>query len=518
MKWLRFVVSFMLRFLNRNAKSREMSRKSFHICVDFDVHAVTCPGVWLCPKGRIELRIAMLGLSVNTKAIAPSFPLLFHEKFRFHKMLRSVNSLTALQGVLKSRNLHIQLLHTTVPPKGGGKRCQRVGSGCTTVLATFRSPIQDVFYPPSPASHNLNVGTDVDLLLKPTNCFPGIISPKAEISTRVVIEEVVNYCSPERVINPVTVSSKAENRTEDVSPLVRQRAVCHSDTCQCCDCYKAKKNSNVQTPFLIGPLPRRPGFRPKQHKRLTKTRNRSAAIESKKLREEKEDIVPHINCNCDPPEDEEGSTVCKCILCRKYKDYFPSGDYSSSELDNKPKPKPKKNTCKYCCGDQKEMRKQRQSSSPVKQLENCCPCMLLNIVPVIDELDRAQENEYGPSYKNLQADCPNCINQIEPRSITVLKSALGGDVTADQRWMGDRSAPGIQGCSCGIYSCHEWRRKRTEESTIKQRQESSRLDEKSDKAFRDGRKNFYLSLEEYYRQLYARARQRSSAEFVNACA
>ncbi|RZF37756.1 hypothetical protein LSTR_LSTR011976 [Laodelphax striatellus] len=517
MKWLRFAVDFMLRFLNRNVRSEEMSRKSFHICVDFDVHAVTCPGVWLCPKGRIELRIAMLGLSVNTRAIAPSFPLLFHEKFRFHKMLRSVNSLTALQGVLKSRNLHIQLLHTTAESSRvpHATSYHRGTPPCTTVLATFRSPIADVFYPPSPAAHNLNAGTDVDLLLKPTACFPGIISPKAEISTRVVIEEVVNYCSPERVINPVTVSSKAENTAEDVSPLARQRAVCHSDACQCCDCYKAKKPSTEQSPFLIGPLPRRPGFRPKQHKRLTKTRNRPVPVENKKHKQE----IPHVNCNCEEPEDEECSTVCKCILCRKYKDYFPSGDYSSSEIDDKPKPKPKQTKCKYCCGDQKGMSsRQRKSSSPVKQVENCCPCMLLNRVPIVEQI----ENEFTSSFKKLDDDCPNCYqpNQVESRSITVLKSALGpsvgvglSDAAPEQRWMGDRG--GIRGCSCGIYSCSG---RKMEDSTTKKREESDWLDEKNRKAFRDGRKNFYLSLEDYYRQLYARARQRSSAEFVNACA
>jgi len=47
---------------------------------------VTCPGVWLCPNGRIRLVLSMLNQEVETRRHPPVFPMLIHEQFSFHKV------------------------------------------------------------------------------------------------------------------------------------------------------------------------------------------------------------------------------------------------------------------------------------------------------------------------------------------------------------------------------------------------------------------------------------------------
>lgn len=58
-----------------------MTGRGFCVKIQLDLHAVTCPGVWLCPNGKIILKITALNSNAESHRIAPIFPLLYNEKF-----------------------------------------------------------------------------------------------------------------------------------------------------------------------------------------------------------------------------------------------------------------------------------------------------------------------------------------------------------------------------------------------------------------------------------------------------
>ena len=50
------------------------------------VFQVTCPGTFLRDYGYVYLKVNCMGLEVNTKSVAPTFPLFFHERLRFERV------------------------------------------------------------------------------------------------------------------------------------------------------------------------------------------------------------------------------------------------------------------------------------------------------------------------------------------------------------------------------------------------------------------------------------------------
>lgn len=120
---------------------------------------VTCPGVWLCPNGKVALRINTLNLRAETRRISPIFPLLFHDRFAFSKVFTHVVSLADLQHVLEQEFLQAELTQWVTT----------TGRGIT--LATFETNLADLLYPAS-CFKGLLAGVDVDLLMEPTKCFP----------------------------------------------------------------------------------------------------------------------------------------------------------------------------------------------------------------------------------------------------------------------------------------------------------------------------------------------------------
>ncbi|XP_069703288.1 uncharacterized protein [Periplaneta americana] len=174
-----------------------MSVKSMNVYVELDIQAVTCPGVWLCPNGKIALKIFMFETSARTSHLPPVFPLLYHQKFIFQKTFSNVRYLADLQHLFGKEFLYTELV-----------QC----SGSTgVVLASFETTVFELLYP-SPCVKGLIAGVDVDLLMEPTSCFPGILAPKIEISTKTVIEESIDSPSHSKrnpgIINPKMLSSK----------------------------------------------------------------------------------------------------------------------------------------------------------------------------------------------------------------------------------------------------------------------------------------------------------------------
>ncbi|XP_070511102.1 spermatogenesis-associated protein 6 isoform X2 [Cardiocondyla obscurior] len=205
-----------------------MTGRAFRVKVQLDVHAITCPGVWLCPNGKVILRISTLDSSAESCRISPVFPLLFHEKFAFEKIFSQRGSLTELQSGLEEEFLYAELIQWGTPASQG------------ITLATFETNLADLLYP-VPCFKGLLAGVDVDLLMDPTKYFPGIIAPKIEVSTKTNVEEILGYYDTsisKCIINPKMINSKIarEQRKRPIKGIVRQRRVCHtkprSQSCQ----------------------------------------------------------------------------------------------------------------------------------------------------------------------------------------------------------------------------------------------------------------------------------------------
>lgn len=129
---------------------------------------ITCPGVWLCPSGKVALRITSLGSTLESHRVSPIFPLLFHNEFHLKKTFTRLAALTELQQNLERENLRAELIQWLGP-------CNRV-----VVLATFETNLADLLYPVSRCKR-LPPGVDVDLLMDPTKPFP--VSTNERVST-----------------------------------------------------------------------------------------------------------------------------------------------------------------------------------------------------------------------------------------------------------------------------------------------------------------------------------------------
>ncbi|KAJ9587587.1 hypothetical protein L9F63_018969, partial [Diploptera punctata] len=226
-----------------------MSVKLFNVNIELDIQAVTCPGVWLCPNGNVVLKVYIFGSIAKTSTLKPIFPLLYHQKFIFTKTLNSVHNLADVQYVLSKELLYAELI----------QYC-----GCQgTVLATFETSLLQLLYPSPCLRKGLIAGVDVNLLMEPTRCFPGILAPKIEVSTKTTIEELTSFPPSERnpgFINPKVLSSKRFSSPERLSKCGKsqksKRNICSlktqscnsqrhyiSNICKCKHCYLSDTES-----------------------------------------------------------------------------------------------------------------------------------------------------------------------------------------------------------------------------------------------------------------------------------
>ncbi|XP_072758078.1 uncharacterized protein [Anoplolepis gracilipes] len=216
-----------------------MAGRAFRVKVQLDVHAVTCPGVWLCPSGKVALQIDALDFYVESRRLNPIFPLLFHDKFIFSKIFAGITSLADLQRTLEREFLYAELKQWTTPAHRPG-----------IALATFEINLADLLYPAS-CFKGLLAGVDVDLLMEPTKCFPGIIAPKIEVSTKTIVEEVSGSFDTSMskcyVVNPKMINSKQTTcgqRKKPIKGIIRQRKVCHTKPrSQSCRPYRQRPSS-----------------------------------------------------------------------------------------------------------------------------------------------------------------------------------------------------------------------------------------------------------------------------------
>lgn len=222
-----------------------MAGRAFRVKVQLNVHAVTCPGVWLCPNGKVALRIDTLDSRAESHPVRPIFPLLFHEQFTFDKIFARRISLTELQSALEREFLYAELIQWASP----------TASHRGIVLATFETNLADLLYP-TPCFKGLLAGVDIDLLMEPSKCFPGIIAPKIEVSTKTIVEEILGFYDTSMskcyVIDPKMISSKQTTcgrRKRSIQGITRQRRVCHAKSkprSQSCQPYR--QNDSHQWP------------------------------------------------------------------------------------------------------------------------------------------------------------------------------------------------------------------------------------------------------------------------------
>ncbi|XP_042238559.1 uncharacterized protein LOC121877022 isoform X2 [Homarus americanus] len=165
----------------------QTAKKALKLTTEIDIHAVSCPGVWLPGRGRCSLSVCLLGFHTRTNKLPPVFPLLYHEKFKFERTFVGVRNLSVLEKVLEAETVYLELV-------------QEETSG-EAVLAVFESSVRDLLFP-KPAEKLSYSGVDLDLLMEPTRDFPGIISPKIEVSTRTSVSETrtpLHQCSQDNV-------------------------------------------------------------------------------------------------------------------------------------------------------------------------------------------------------------------------------------------------------------------------------------------------------------------------------
>ncbi|XP_022170282.1 spermatogenesis-associated protein 6 isoform X2 [Myzus persicae] len=155
-----------------------MSCKSFNLSVVLEIVDVTCPGVWICPKGMIYLDIWLFGCNSSTSYVEPKFPLAFNETFNFHKTFTELSNLRDIQQVLEEKCMKIELVQAY-------KNKQ-------ITLATFISYVDAVLYP---ERSRLSMNGEMALLMKNEPLFPGTISPKITLVTKTSVTEQINVIS-----------------------------------------------------------------------------------------------------------------------------------------------------------------------------------------------------------------------------------------------------------------------------------------------------------------------------------
>lgn len=190
-----------------------MSRKGFLVKVELDVQKVSCPGVWLCSNGKVSLQIHMFGSSVQTRNCRPTFPVVIYEKFVFSKIFDQDRRLNELQRRLNSEWFYVELIQWKSCDEG-------------RVLATFRTTLDELLYPTS--FRNSIMGVSIDLLMEPSDIFPGKLAPKLEISSKTTVEQTMfdPDCRHSNVtlINPKAIFCKPLAEENRGIP----RKVCHS--------------------------------------------------------------------------------------------------------------------------------------------------------------------------------------------------------------------------------------------------------------------------------------------------
>lgn len=238
------------------------------VVVEIQIHAVTCPGVFLPDKDDIFLNVSLLGQCKETRCLPAVFPLLFHEKMRFEKVFEKQVDPAAVVKILEKHPAGFELI--------------QIGQSGEEILATYEQNHRDFLFP-EPKLTPPYPGVDREVLMKTLCGFKGI-APKIEFSTRTTIKEkpkefkkkrssskiqcqrslpnsprrksrmpAKSYSSPEQSYRSPTRSSKSRSP----SPYA-QRRMCelNKDNQQRLaqlklDGYEFKSDADTKPPFIV---------------------------------------------------------------------------------------------------------------------------------------------------------------------------------------------------------------------------------------------------------------------------
>lgn len=221
----------------------------------------------------------------------PRFPMLCHDQFTMEGYFKSVGCLEEMHELLKAEQLEITVWQN-------GRR-----------LAYFVGSLSDVMQPTFPrltCAHSSNV----QLLMKATPAFPGILAPKVELSAQLTTQDrkKVCSCSSSREYSAPPVNRHVESRClGHLDQPRKQQTVCHGRQSNCCP-------SGSYAAWRAGS----PAQQKQQERRLSScssTTQLSSLSQSSSLTQ-----CSHLS-SCSSPLYEHDNS---CDICQAYRRMFPS--------------------------------------------------------------------------------------------------------------------------------------------------------------------------------------------------
>ncbi|XP_055390223.1 uncharacterized protein LOC129619151 [Condylostylus longicornis] len=190
-------------------------KKRCYVKIILELHGVTCPGVWLCTSGYLELTIKTLGYFFKSGPMEPKFPMLCHDVFIMEGYFPSVRNFNELDKVLATENIEASLWQ----------------NGCR--LAYFIGKIKQII------CNSYVENSTIQILMNPSHNFPGIIAPKLELVSYVFFENRTQLDEIQHTCNKFIQMKQNEynfvpNKTIQTEPDKRsleariQRQVCHT--------------------------------------------------------------------------------------------------------------------------------------------------------------------------------------------------------------------------------------------------------------------------------------------------
>ncbi|KAL5282568.1 hypothetical protein ACFFRR_005585 [Megaselia abdita] len=116
---------------------------------------ITCPGVWLCTNGFLEITIKCMGHFFKSSLFEPKFPVFCYQRFYIEGRLESVSCYHELHEILKTEKFEISLWQN-------GRR-----------LAFYNGRINDIL-----------MRDNIEIIMTTNRSFPGIVGPKLQVSTK----------------------------------------------------------------------------------------------------------------------------------------------------------------------------------------------------------------------------------------------------------------------------------------------------------------------------------------------
>ncbi|XP_046960225.1 spermatogenesis-associated protein 6 isoform X1 [Vanessa cardui] len=287
--------------------------KIIELTIEIEIQKVSCPGVWLCQDGRVSLTVFALGTSYHTCLLPPIFPLSFKDIFYFRKRFQESCALNNICCLLKGETIYCELVQW----------CDDCSADDCVILAQYLGALNDVLFPP-----NMCSADGVDLLMRRSKDFPGILSPKIEIATKVRIDEIWNqhdhmynkskpcHCNPLQDVEKTRqkqVCHSAQYHRNKCNKIRMSRSISRSDGSRSCCSLDPRDTSSCRCPKVsereIGPL------EPTNDESLQKVILESRFIDQENA---KSHDTPSYNKHYTKV------TPCVCEICKRYHELFHS--------------------------------------------------------------------------------------------------------------------------------------------------------------------------------------------------